>query len=77
MPVGDQDKSWAPHFICEQCKKTLEGNMELLKRIRIDVVIYFLEINQLHCQYNIILNYNMNTARMCYTLVMTKNEIHL
>ncbi|KAM5148081.1 uncharacterized protein ACMZJ9_011741 [Mantella aurantiaca] len=25
MPVGDQDKSWAPHVICEYCKKTLEG----------------------------------------------------
>ncbi|KAM5164259.1 uncharacterized protein ACMZJ9_006770 [Mantella aurantiaca] len=25
MPVGDQDKSWAPHVTCEYCKKTLEG----------------------------------------------------
>ncbi|XP_053650631.1 uncharacterized protein [Cherax quadricarinatus] len=25
MPVGDQDKIWAPHVACEQCKKTLEG----------------------------------------------------
>ena len=25
MPVIDQDKAWAPHFTCEQCKKTLEG----------------------------------------------------
>ncbi|XP_061431765.1 uncharacterized protein LOC133357688 [Lethenteron reissneri] len=25
MPVGDQDKPFAPHFTCEQCKKTLEG----------------------------------------------------
>ncbi|KAL6465610.1 hypothetical protein MHYP_G00257430 [Metynnis hypsauchen] len=25
MPVGDQDKPWAPHFTCEHCKKTLEG----------------------------------------------------
>src|SRR6218665_1799872 len=24
MPVGDQDKSWAPHFTCEYCTKTLE-----------------------------------------------------
>ncbi|KAL6458377.1 hypothetical protein MHYP_G00336070 [Metynnis hypsauchen] len=24
MPVGDQDKQWAPHFTCEHCKKTLE-----------------------------------------------------
>ncbi|XP_076340714.1 uncharacterized protein LOC143241082 [Tachypleus tridentatus] len=23
--VGDQDKSWTPHFTCEHCKKTLEG----------------------------------------------------
>ncbi|XP_051563221.1 uncharacterized protein LOC127446368 [Myxocyprinus asiaticus] len=23
MPVGDQDKSWAPHFNCEHCKKKL------------------------------------------------------
>src|SRR6218665_1950977 len=27
MPVGDQDKSWALHFTCEYCKKTLEGEM--------------------------------------------------
>ncbi|XP_076327901.1 uncharacterized protein LOC143234422 [Tachypleus tridentatus] len=25
MPVGDQDKPWAPHFTCEYCKKSLEG----------------------------------------------------
>ncbi|XP_076818916.1 uncharacterized protein LOC143464805 [Clavelina lepadiformis] len=25
MPVGDQDKPWAPHFSCDYCKKTLEG----------------------------------------------------
>ncbi|KAL6461702.1 hypothetical protein MHYP_G00298470 [Metynnis hypsauchen] len=25
MPVGDQDKPWAPHFTYEHCKKTLEG----------------------------------------------------
>ncbi|XP_061413747.1 uncharacterized protein LOC133346224 [Lethenteron reissneri] len=25
MPVGDQDKPWAPHFTCEQYKQTLEG----------------------------------------------------
>ncbi|XP_073511089.1 uncharacterized protein [Phyllobates terribilis] len=23
MPVGDEDKSWAPHFTCEYCNKTL------------------------------------------------------
>ena len=27
MPVGDQDKSWAPHFRREYCKKTLEGKV--------------------------------------------------
>ncbi|XP_076365929.1 uncharacterized protein LOC143254903 [Tachypleus tridentatus] len=25
MPVGDQDKPWAPRLTCEQCKKNLEG----------------------------------------------------
>lgn len=25
MPVGDQDKRWAPHIICEYCCRTLEG----------------------------------------------------
>ncbi|XP_076036895.1 uncharacterized protein LOC143022524 [Oratosquilla oratoria] len=25
MPVGDQDKLWAPHFTCDLCKRTLEG----------------------------------------------------
>ena len=25
MPVGDQDRTWAPHFACDYCKKILEG----------------------------------------------------
>ncbi len=25
MPVGDQDKPWAPHVICDYCRRTLEG----------------------------------------------------
>ena len=25
MPVGDQDKRWAPHVICDYCRRTLEG----------------------------------------------------
>ena len=25
MPVGDQDKRWAPHVICDYCRSTLEG----------------------------------------------------
>jgi hypothetical protein len=25
MPMGDQDKNWAPHTICGSCKSTLEG----------------------------------------------------
>ena len=25
MPVGDQDKRWAPHVICEFCRRTVEG----------------------------------------------------
>ena len=25
MPIGDQDKSWAPHFCCGSCRSTLEG----------------------------------------------------
>ena len=24
MPVGDQDKRWAPHVMCEYCRHTLE-----------------------------------------------------
>ncbi len=24
MPMGDQDKSWAPHFCCKSCRSTLE-----------------------------------------------------
>ena len=27
MNVGDQDKSWAPHFCCGNCRSTLEGWM--------------------------------------------------
>ena len=25
--VGDQDKTWTPHFTCEYCKKTLESKI--------------------------------------------------
>ena len=25
MPVGDQDKRWAPHVICDYCRRILEG----------------------------------------------------
>ena len=25
MPVGDQDKRWASHVICEYCRRTLEN----------------------------------------------------
>jgi len=25
MPVGDQDKPWAPHDVCQYCRGTLEG----------------------------------------------------
>ena len=27
MPVEDQGKSWAPHFTCKYCKKTLGGKV--------------------------------------------------
>ncbi len=27
VPVGDQDKTWAPHFACEHCKRTLEAKI--------------------------------------------------
>ena len=27
IPVGNKNKTWAPHFACEYCKKTLEGNI--------------------------------------------------
>jgi hypothetical protein len=30
MPVGDQDKTWAPHFTCQHCKVTLESKKFLL-----------------------------------------------
>ena len=29
MPVGDQNRSWAPHFACDYCKKTLEGKSKV------------------------------------------------
>ena len=25
VPVGDQDKRWAPHVMCEYCRRTPEG----------------------------------------------------
>ena len=32
MPVGDQDKQWAPHVICDYCRRTLEGWLRGEKR---------------------------------------------
>ncbi|XP_076374218.1 uncharacterized protein LOC143258688 [Tachypleus tridentatus] len=32
MPIGDQNKSWVPHFTCEHCKKSLEGRYREGKR---------------------------------------------
>ena len=32
MPVGDQDKRWAPHVICQYCRRTLEGWLRGEKR---------------------------------------------
>lgn len=39
MPVGDQDKPWAPHVSCEYCKKTLEG-----KVVNITVYVFMLHV---------------------------------
>ena len=30
--VGDQDKRWAPHVICDYCRRTLEGWLRGEKR---------------------------------------------
>ena len=27
MPIGDQDKNWAPHVTCLHCTRTLEGKV--------------------------------------------------
>ena len=32
MPVGDQDKRWAPHVTCDYCRHTLEGWLRGEKR---------------------------------------------
>ena len=32
MPVGDQNKRWAPHVICDYCRRTLEGWLRGEKR---------------------------------------------
>ena len=32
MPVGDQDKRWAPHVICDYCRCILEGWLKGEKR---------------------------------------------
>ena len=34
MPVGDQDKRWAPHVIYDYCRRTLEGLREEKRAIR-------------------------------------------
>ena len=41
MPVGDQDKSWSPHFTFEYCKKTLEGKMNNFCSLRLQCFIFF------------------------------------
>lgn len=39
VQVGDQDKSWAPHFTCEYCKNKLEGKLNSCFSLRC-VLIY-------------------------------------
>ena len=41
MPVGDQDKSWPPHFTFEYCKKTLEGKMNNFCSLRWQCFIFY------------------------------------
>ena len=33
MKMGDQDKSWAPHFCCESCRSTLEEWMPEVENV--------------------------------------------
>ncbi len=39
VPVGDQDKIWAPHFACEHCKRTLEGKITQFFKSKIQLRI--------------------------------------
>ena len=44
MSVGDQDKSWAPHFTCEYGKKTLEGKVNNAARLD-GSALFFIEFH--------------------------------
>jgi hypothetical protein len=82
MPVGDQDKPWAPNFTCEHCKKTLEGKMDNCSSLGWRIVCYqifkkFLKVyNCLTFTFFFIFNvierisYMKYVARISYTLVM-------
>ena len=39
IPVGDQFMTWAPHFVCGYCKKTLEGKKKTVSGELSDLTI--------------------------------------
>ena len=51
MPVDDQDKRWAPHVICDYCRRTLEGRLTGEKKaIRFAISRIWRELSNHHAQ---------------------------
>ena len=49
MPVGNQDKRWAPHVICDYCRQTLEGWLRGEKRAMRFAIIRIWHEPSNHC----------------------------
>ena len=43
MPIGDQDKNWAPHITCLHCTRTLEG--KYIRALEENLLDYYIEHN--------------------------------
>lgn len=45
MPVRSQDKIWAPHFSCNNCKNTLEGKkIHLIFKVHLYTYLHIFKI---------------------------------
>ena len=48
MPVGDHEKSWGPHFVCNTCKKTLRDKRKLPDALKEFHIAFYFEKKKVH-----------------------------
>ena len=63
-PVGDQDKQWTPHVICDYCRRTLEGWFRGKKELSVFLspVIWY-ELSDHHTSRLLLMNGGFNEKK--------------